>query len=213
MNDSNAGQERERLAQLYREKWDEELRELAATYADLTESAQQALREEMQRRGLGDPLAPLPRMVQHVPRQAAEGDSGQAGEEVEAEYTWKTPLCDCESTEQARQLAEALHRAGIESWIEGGSRYSWDLNGPRLLVAADQLEQAQQIAAQPIPQDIIDQTSELAAPEAFELPHCPRCGVPDPVLVDVDPVNRWQCESCGEEWADPAIPEPDSAKN
>jgi hypothetical protein len=208
MNDSNDWQERERLAQFYREKWDEELHELSASYADLTEPAQQALREEMQRRGLGDPLAPLP-----APPAAPTAESGEQGEAPETEYTWKTPLCDCESAEQARQVTEVLRRAGIESWVEGGSRYQWDLNGSRLLVAADQLEQAKHVLTQPIPQEVIDAATETGEPEVFELPHCPVCGAADPILVDVDPVNRWQCESCGEEWSDPAVSGPDSAKN
>ena len=48
-----------RLTEHYRELSDDELRDLAADLADLTETAQQALRTEMQSRGLrlaADPL-------------------------------------------------------------------------------------------------------------------------------------------------------------
>ena len=71
-----------------------------------------------------------------------------------------------------------------------------------MLVAADQLEQARAIAAQPIPQEIIEE-SKTEVPE-FELPVCPKCGAADPVLEGVDPVNTWRCEACGYEWTEPA---------
>ena len=47
-----------RLTEHYREMSDEELRELAADFANLTETAQQVLAQEMRSRGLGDPQAP-----------------------------------------------------------------------------------------------------------------------------------------------------------
>lgn len=42
----------------YAAMWDEELLGLAADYNDLTEMAKQVLRDEMKKRGLGDPTAP-----------------------------------------------------------------------------------------------------------------------------------------------------------
>lgn len=127
------------------------------------------------------------------------------------EYTWKTLLCQCETQEEAWQVAEVLRRARIESWIEGpqtyanssGSEYaSFDAGHPRVLVAADQLDEARAIAAQPIPADIVEQSH--AAPPEYEPPVCPKCGAEDPLLDSVDPVNAWKCEACGAEWADEA---------
>ena len=126
------------------------------------------------------------------------------------EYTWKTLLCSCDSDEQAWQIYEMLRRAGIESWIEGPSTYanssgsqegSFDTGSRRLMVAADQLDQARNIAAQPVPPDIIEQ-SKISPPE-YEPPVCPQCGAEDPLLEDVEPVNAWKCEACGAEWSDP----------
>ncbi len=45
----------QRLTEHYREMNDDELRNLAADFADLTQTAQQALRSEMRSRGLSDP--------------------------------------------------------------------------------------------------------------------------------------------------------------
>jgi hypothetical protein len=49
---SDAGAEWERLTRIYAEKSDEELRELAEDFGNLTDVAQQVLRDEMKKRGL-----------------------------------------------------------------------------------------------------------------------------------------------------------------
>lgn len=198
--------ERRRLAEVYSEKWDDELRELGAEFDDLTEMAQQALHAEMKKRGLGvpglagqspDPLAvprPLPDLDQpDDPEPEQESD-------LPREYTWKTVLCECDSQEEAWQVREVLRRAGIETWVEK-PRFSFDLSSPRVLVAADQLDHAREVAASPIPQEIVD-LSKVDVP-VFETPACPDCGAPDPVLESVEPVNAWKCEACGKEWAEP----------
>ena len=201
------------LTQNYRAMSDGQLRELARALDDLTPTAQQVLRDEMKLRGLGDPQTPS------WWRAGAEyaTDSGNldalAGEDREAavEYTWKAPLCACESPEQAWQIGEVLKRAGIESWIDKPSFYDphasmEDPVGPRVLVAADQLDEARAIMVQPIPAEIVE-LSMLKVPE-YELPACPRCGAAEPILESVEPANTWKCEVCGAEWADEA-PEAD----
>jgi rubredoxin len=225
----------QRLTVHYRELGDDELRELAADFNDLTETAQQALRSEMQSRGLGDPLGASnsPRAVNgplaapathqasapiHERTDSALGffnrrpelvpDSPGTSAEVDGpvEYTWKTLLCECDTSLQARELSEALQQAGIESWIEApgtGSRYaSFGLASPRVLVAADQLDQARAIAAQPIPLQIVDD-AQTEIPD-YQPPTCPECGASGPALMGVDPANSWKCEQCGHEWTDSA---------
>jgi len=210
---------------------DDALRELAWDFSDLTETAQQALRSEMQSRGMGDAestkSASAFRSAYKDPRQAplalknapwagdpvdiAFGaqapepvpDASDTGDEADVshEYTWKTLLCECDEREQAWQVQEVLRRAGIESWIDGpGSRYAMTLENPRVMVAADQLDQARQILSFPIPPEIVEQ-SKAPVPE-FVAPHCPRCGAEDPILEAVEEGNCWLCESCGAEWAD-----------
>jgi hypothetical protein len=228
-----------RLAEEYRAKTDDELTELAADFADLTEPAQQALRQEMQTRQLGDPdmgsttnidaLAgrratnapseavnstrgirePVPVLTDSVlgnlgrsPKLVPDEPDSNPDEDASdpREYTWKTVLCECETTDQAQELAEALRKAGLDGWVLGprefGRRYA------QVLVAADQLDQARAIAAQPIPQEIIDESKE-EVPE-FTPPVCPKCGASDPVLESVDPQNTWLCEQCREQWTDSA---------
>ncbi len=221
----NALEEWQRLSELYREKSEEELRELADDFADLTETAQQVLRDEMRKRGMGDPEAPhvaqnhadslhaepnpLATLLCEPQDHAYDPFFGQEESNQPHEYTWKTPLCECEGREEAWQLAEVLRRAGIENWIERPGAHHpvvWDeamVGTLQVLVAADQLDQARSIAAQPIPREIIEQ-SKIDLPE-YEPPACPQCGAKDPVLEAVDPANSWLCEACGMQWTDSAI--------
>ncbi len=226
----------QRLTEHYREMNEDELRQLATDFADLTETAQQALRSEFQNRGFGDRIgatsASVPSNVQFTASAAKNTsapihdravdtlgffnrqpelvpDSPDVGAEPDGpvEYTWKTLLCECDSSQVAGELSEALKRAGIDCWIEGPkpSAYSayasLDLTNPRVLVAADQLDQARTIAAGPIPPEIVAD-SQTKVPD-FMPPSCPKCGATDPILEGVDPVNSWKCEQCGQNWTDP----------
>ena len=69
-------------------------------------------------------------------------------------------------------------------------------------VAADQLDQSQSIAAQFVPQKIVEDATE-EVPEFVE-PKCPKCGSDDVVLEGVDPENTWRCEQCDEQWTESA---------
>ncbi len=194
----------QQLSEHYRAMGDDELRELAADFVDLTEVAQQALRDEMAKRGLelpriasADPTSTDHPVAQHWENTGSPSDPDDSEEESDLphDYTWKVLLCECDTREKARQISEALRRGGVESWI----RMPNALN-PGVLVAADQLDQAREIAARPIPQEIIDESME-EVPE-FKAPVCPKCGAADPALEGVDPVNTWHCESCDYEWTD-----------
>jgi hypothetical protein len=201
------------LTENYRQMSDSELLDLGGRPEQLTEVAQQALRDEMKLRKLNVRFeSPVPSGSIPVPYHGNEdgimrdgaGTQGSLGEEEPgaAEYTWKTLLRDCESNDQAGQLREVLMRHGIESWVRTVPAQTIDVMGPQIYVAADQLEQAQAIAALPIPQDILDDWNAVV-PE-FELPRCPKCGKTDAVALDgTDPVNTWFCEACEVEWTDP----------
>jgi hypothetical protein len=193
------------LTKLYGEMGDEELLDLDAQLGDLTEMAQQVLRDEMKKRGLNRPRpadnAPKPAERMAAPYWNDSDDSPTAEGDLPHEFTWKTLLCECNELEDAAPIRLALWQAGIESWIEGPrSRFSQDLSNPRILVAADQLDRAREIVAQPIPQAIIEE-SKMEVPE-FEFPVCPKCGAEDPVLESFEPVNSWLCEECGAQWTD-----------
>ena len=230
-------QEWQRLTEHYREMSDDELRELAGEVGNLTDTAQQVLRSEMKSRGLVETQAPRRSSSEMIwaagvfrsPEGNARGNSdpifGDAafgnrttepvpgapavdGETGPHEYTWKTLLCECETSAQAKQICAVLHRAGIECWIEGAQT---SLGLARVLVAADQIDRARAIAANPIPQQILDD-AKIEVPE-FELPICPKCGASDPVLEGVDTENTWRCEQCGEQWSDSVGSEDDETSS
>lgn len=217
-----------RLSEHYAQMYDGELVRLAGQYSGLTDVAKQVLRDTMLKRGLGDPTKPAEVQrdsgrlrfeggVELDGRDESDGDDGKLAHE----YTWKTELCECDTSEQAWQIREMLDRADIESWLLDPTRYfvspHLDLTGFRIQVAADQLEEARRIIAQPIPQEIVEK-SKIKVPD-FSLEKCPRCGVDDPVLCTEELhegdrlpgisswVNLWRCESCGNEWSDPTPPE------
>jgi hypothetical protein len=210
----------QRLTEFYRDKTDEALEELAEDFGNLTDTAQQVLTTELRSRGLSLPgskpnSSTAPQSFREstfrsdvdpdefLPNEDADAAGGEAAPH---EYTWKTLLCECNDGREAWQLAQALKRAGIECWVEpprGGIVY------PRVLVPADQLEEARAIAAQPIPQDIVEESKDLEnEPEEYEPPTCPKCHAEDPVLESADPSNNWLCEACDARWSDP-IPDSD----
>jgi hypothetical protein len=218
----NPSDEWQRLTEHYHTMFDGQLEELAGDFKDLTQTAQEVLRNEMRNRGLRDPAAPPKKPERPAapiavapshfasevdPDTGAGGHSEtKPGEEYDGsrDYTWKTTLCDCDDQDQATMLRETLRRAGIESWVDAPGRYAVDVQGPRLLVAADQLEEAVDIASQPIPKEVVEWFSE-DVPEYIP-PRCPQCGAEDPVLESAEPANSWLCEACGRQWVDPAAP-------
>ena len=128
---ANPLEEWQRLSELYREKSEEELCELADDFVDLTESARLVLRDEMRKRGMGDPAArtdvqkdedrpgaesnPPATMHWEPQNYSSDSEADQENTDQPHEYTWKTPLCECEDRAEGWQLAEVLRRAGIES--------------------------------------------------------------------------------------------------
>jgi hypothetical protein len=199
------------LTENYRRMFDEELLRLGDDIGDLTPVAQEALRAELKNHGLGEPGAERPE-PQQTKRHASTIDSdagadradefdGSEEDEPSHAFTWKTPLCDCESEEQALGICEMLRRAKIESWYEAPGQ-GWSIGGPRVVVAADRLDEARQVIAKPVPQDILDDL-RAEAPE-YEAPRCPACHAEDPVLESAEPSNSWLCEVCGKQWSDPA---------
>jgi len=204
----NPFEESQRLTSLYSEMGDIEIRELAAGIEDLTDVAKQVLRNELKKRGLSGDASAVRSSVLNSPRnrewEYAEDSQAQMVAEGEddsrSEFTWKTSLCECNTSKEAWALVFTLRKAGLDGWVDR-QRSAASLNGPTVLVAADQLEQAREIAAQPIPQDIIDELNE--PPEEFVPPTCPACGAKEPTLESTDPSNTWLCESCDNMWTEP----------
>jgi len=204
------------LTENYRQMSDGELLELADKPEDLTDVARQALRDEMKRRGLEAPPADniaSKLQVTHLDRPATVNwepararylpRENEDETDLPHEYTWKTDLCECNTRDEALDIGLVLKNAGIDSWISTPES-KWGLGGPRIQVAADQLDQAQMILAHYTPPARVNEEQEV---DEFILPVCPRCGSKeDAVLQAADPVNAWMCEACGAEWANSDSP-------
>ncbi|MGA8089170.1 MAG: hypothetical protein WCA10_17985 [Terracidiphilus sp.] len=208
-----------RLTVLYSEMGDIEIHDLVAQINDLTPNAQQILRDELKKRGISE----TPRaqnvgssdtdssLIHWDGREDSDLDPDSNAAQVAARaYTWKTALYRCDSIDEAAQRCEMLSRAGIESWVQrAGSQFNIPWNDElgagniQINVAADQLEQARAVVAQPIPQDIVDEIKQEEETPAYEIPLCPKCKAEDPILESVEPSNNWLCESCGYTWSDP----------
>jgi hypothetical protein len=198
-------QERARIAGVYSAMSDEELEKVAATGFDLSDEAHQALEAEIDRRGLNLTLASDP------------------GFDVYEE-------CDMVTLRQFRDLPEALlakgslESGGIESQLVDDNmiRMNWFisnlLGGIKLKVHAEDVEAANEILHQPIPEAI-----EIEGVGSYAQPKCPRCQSLDVSFREMDkffsygsayvgvpiPVHHqaWTCRACGNVWEEHDSPE------
>jgi len=211
--DNNPAEDWKSLTDNYREMCDEELLGLADSIDDLTDTAKLILESELRMRGLELPKPQPPpapvvssnaKAKSEIPYRYLSPDPifSVPDDREPHQYTWKTPLRECKDATEAWQLGSALSRAGIESWIQEGAPE----DAPRVIsVAADQLEAAETVAAQPIPKDILEESQQESS--EWVAPSCPKCHTEDPVLESADPSNNWLCEACGATWSDP-LPDP-----
>jgi hypothetical protein len=193
-------QERARIAGVYFAMSDEELGQIAQSTDELSDAAREALQAEAARRGLA--LAALP----------------PAGVDV-------AELGDLVTLRQFRDLPEALlakgslESAGIESQLVDDNmiRMNWFisnlLGGIKLKVHAEDVEAANEILNQPIPETI-----EIEGMGSYHQPKCPRCQSLDVSFRELDkffsygsayvgvpiPVHHqaWTCRACGNAWED-----------
>jgi hypothetical protein len=178
---------------------DGELLHLAASYDSLVGPAQDALRGEFARRGMEPPVV------------------------EEQEDVTSQPLV---TVRRYRDLSEAivgratLESAGIFCFLQDENflRLDWGaaiaLGGLRLQVRPQDVQAAEELLSQPIPESI-----EYESRAEYLQPHCPRCGSIDvavPALFELNQrvspgTESWQCHVCGCRWADDASGVPSEA--
>ncbi|MGA9641905.1 MAG: DUF2007 domain-containing protein [Terriglobales bacterium] len=191
----NPEDERQQLAGVYLAKSDDELRQIVESGDELSEAAQEALEAEIERRGL-----------------AIESGGFDVPE-----------VNDTVTLRQFRDLPEALlakgslESAGIQAFLldDNMIRMDWFisnlLGGIKLKVRAEDVEAANEILSQPIPEMV-----EVEGVGEYEQPKCPRCqsldigyqelnkflsygsayvGIPIPVHQ-----KAWTRHECGHSW-------------
>lgn len=183
------------LSKRYSAMYEEELLQLAGQFDDLTDVAQQALRDELKLRKLDTPQPGV-----DTPTPGHDGDNAEVSTEWDMAPDGDILLGKFSTTEEAAISYWALELAGIHSRIvtpTGGPNLA-----PRLQVSPEDAGRAQQVLAQPISAEVMEQYESAKETGDFQSPDCPRCGTPDPLLESADPVNEWFCESCGHQWKD-----------
>ncbi|MGO9086420.1 MAG: hypothetical protein ACLQBK_14430 [Candidatus Sulfotelmatobacter sp.] len=220
--------ERQRLTEFYAGQMDGELEKVARQAYELTGLAREALRAELDRRGLSidlvgqRPVTPAPPPM--------PGDPPPEPPPVEPVVDGEIEMGDMVAIHQFRDLPEALlakgglESAGIEVALVDDNivRLDWLwsnlMGGVKLLVKSEDADAAREILDQPIPEDL-----EVAGVGEYRQPRCPKCGSLDINFQELDPAaylslavsvpipfhrRAWRCHSCRAEWEDDGVPNP-----
>jgi hypothetical protein len=183
-----------RLSALYSEMGDVELQDLQDSFEDLTDIAQDALKEELKKRQLWSVLSPAEPSIE-APSRERKRPSAQdlhVGGVTVREY---------DTLNEARLAGYVLDLEGIEAII-GDGQGNFDLRPPFVRVAPKDAEKADMILLRPItPQIRADFEATLHLPD-FELPKCPQCSGEEVILEAFEPNNVWVCDLCGHTWQD-----------
>jgi hypothetical protein len=172
------------LIQLYATYSDIALNNLALTFNDLTEPAQQALKAEFAHRGLAMPAPASPTNTASAAPDPLQSFAANAPQECIFEFS---------DLEDAYLAQSVLRSAGIPSVVPPSEIGAIDT--PRLIVGPSDATTAQLILSRP---------NALGTDEeaTFATAVCPQCGAPDPLLESVEPTNQWRCEACNHTWQD-----------
>ncbi len=179
----------------------------AQRYENLAPGAQALLRDEFLQRGLEPPLIDNSEEVSNDPG--------------ELEFQPLVKIREYRDSGEAMVAKGALESAGIKAvlWNATTVRVDWLwsnlLGGIRLMVDKNDVEAAEAVLSQPIPESIVTDTGEV-----YQQPHCPRChslnvhhetldqrlkaGVllTTAVPIPARTVDYWKCSNCGAMWTD-----------
>lgn len=194
-------QERRRLAELYADMSDGELQKVAADTASLTEEAQDALDDELERRGLD---------------VEAEDSIVSRGEVEQRQLVTVRQFRDLPQALLAKGI---LDSAGIECFLADDNMVRMDwfisnlLGGIKLRVKTEDFKEALSVLNEPPPANF-----EVEGVGEFEQPRCPKCQSLDIIFEPLNkpiayttafvgvpvpfPQNSWKCETCGYRWQD-----------
>jgi hypothetical protein len=215
-------EERQRLRDFYSRQMDGRLEQVATEADGMTDVARELLKGELLRRGLDVDLlqparagniAPAPAEVPPEPQPIVDEDA------LPGEFEKRNML----TIRRFRDLPEALlakgslDSAGIDSFLEDENMVRMDwfisnlLGGIKLVVDAENVEAANEILNQPIPENF-----DVEGVGDYQQPRCPQCQSMDVSFEELDkpiaygglfvnipiPVHRkgWLCHSCKNAW-------------
>jgi hypothetical protein len=213
--------EANRLTELYANMAEGELEKVASESYELTEIAREALRIEIQKRGLDFAIR------EQRPEKIVEPVVEETKEEgyYDADFQKLVFLRRFRDLPEAMLAKGTLASSGIEGYFVDDNivRMDWFISnligGVKLMVRPEDLEAANDLLSQPIPEGI-----DYGGDEQFEQPKCPKCSSIDITFEELNkplsyasawvgfplPVSHpnWKCESCGAKW----VEEEDSAQ-
>ena len=215
-------QERQRLRDFYSRQMDGRLEQIATQADGMTDVAREVLKEELLRRGLdvdllqparAENITPAPAEAPPEPKPIVDED------DLPGEFEKRNML----TIRRFRDLPEALlakgslDSAGIDSFLEDENMVRMDwfisnlLGGIKLVVDAENVEAANEILNQPIPENF-----DVEGVGDYQQPRCPQCQSMDVSFEELDkpiaygglfvnipiPVHRkgWICHSCKHAW-------------
>jgi hypothetical protein len=205
-----------RLSEHYRQLSDDELVGLARQTSELTETAQQALAQEIANRSLKLP----PEESMGPRRPEPQTDSVEEADSPYDEDRELIDICTVWSAADALKLQRLLDVAGIPFYIGPEKATGVDTvtsnfaNGLQVQIMQVGVPWARQALLQYFP---ADEPPEEKADESDNLAiHCPRCHSAEVVFEDLDPRPenadgkpspkfKWTCDSCGHEWEDDGL--------
>jgi hypothetical protein len=225
-------QERRRLAEFYAGQLDGELEKVAREGYELSEPAREALRAELAKRGLDIELVEAipPVRSRRLPVHGPMPGDPPPRKPMEELPAGELELREMVTVRRFRDLPEALiakgslDSAGIECALvnENLVRLDWFwsnlMGGVKLDVDPDDVEAANEILSQPIPEHL-----EVSGVGDYEQPSCPKCGSRDVNFREIAPVayvtmmlgnfpipvhrRAWRCHTCDVEWEDDGLPD------
>lgn len=191
--------ERDDFAARYAAMTDGELLKIARRSWELSETAWDALEDELDRRGLDIPEPESP------PQSALP------------ERRNLVLLRSFRDIPEAMLAKGRLDSAGIETFLADDNTVRMDwfwsnlIGGVKIMVASEDFIEASQILNEPIPPDL-----EFQASEIYQQPRCPKCQSLDVSFEELDkpiaygsmlvgfplPVQRtgWNCHACDHRW-------------
>ena len=217
-------QELDRLAKVYAHMTDGELQKVAADFPCLSDPAQKAVTAELTRRGMdipGNKIGNAPEEI--VPPQAAERtpeiETPSPADISEAEFQNLVTLRKFRDLPEALLAKGSLESSGIECYLGDDNmvRLDWFISnligGVKLRVRAQDIEAANEVLNQPIPEEF-----EVEGVGEYHQPHCPECRSLDVAFNELNkpvafttlilrvPVplhsKGWKCHACGNTWDD-----------
>ena len=209
-------QERKRLLDFYSRQMDERLEQIATQAAGLREVAREVLRQELIRRGLDvELLQPPTAAVELPPEEPSGAEQSSSGEFEKRNLVIIRKFRDLPEALVAQGIIDSV---GIETFLfdDATVRMDWFwsnlLGGIKLLVDAENVEAANEILNQPIPEGFA-----FEGAGDYQQPRCPKCQSMEISFEELDklaygslfvnlplPIHRkgWLCHSCKHAWRD-----------